>query len=268
MGVVRHYYKLRGDILMASGVCYHHPTQPSVANCKQCGKGICKDCYDSYGAGMGAGKALCFNCTEAMVKDSTNEIELFNQRVKSERLWMIIGMIAGAIFGIIAGAEGGFGGAMLGLLFGVAIGGSLKTIGSVVLDKMFNGESAIDFFIVVGYIMGSPIITAVRFFKRINQIKQCDEILADDARILQSMRDYFVYTQTMAENAETGVDLAALADQGGVLFGNTYASTVINKGEQAAQAELRQGAVTIAANGEIVRSLAPPIKKKKGNQAA
>jgi len=176
-------------------------------------------------------------------------------------------MIVGAVFGVGTGAGSGFGGAMLGLLFGAAIGGSLKTIGSVVLEKVFNGESVIDFFIVVVYVMGSPIITVVRFFKRVNQIKQCDQILEEDASIIQELRDYFAYTQEMEQQG--GVDLSTLVmNQGGSLFNNSYAQAVLSKGEQAAQAELRQGAVQIAANGEIVRSLAPPQRNRGRNQAA
>ena len=220
--------------------CYHHPSQDSVATCRECGKGICKDCYDSYGAGMGAGKAMCFDCTEEIVKEHTGEIAWLKSQVKKERTWMIVGAILGLFLGMGLAAEAGAG----ILIFAIFAGASLGTI--------VNGF--MEFGAVVGFIMivVSPIMSIVRFVKRINQIKAADEILASDARILQEMRDYFEYTLTMEKNA--GMNLSQLADQGGTLFGNTYAQAVLSKGESAAQAELRQGAVQIVANGEIIRS--------------
>lgn len=236
---------------MVIGVCYNHPSKPSVAYCTVCGKGLCEDCYDTYCAGTSSGQALCFDCTEDMVQVNANIIEVFRNQVKSERKWMIIGMVIGAILGMVAFEGDGFGGIALGLIFGAAIGGSLWTIGSFVLDKATNG-TAIDFFVVVVYILGSPIITAFRFFKRKAQIEQCDAIINDDVRILQEMRDYFEYTQVLEENA--GDDLATLANQEGVLFGNTYVNTILSKGEQEARTKLRQGVAKIATNSEITKS--------------
>ena len=220
--------------------CYHHPSQQAVAHCKVCGKGICKDCYDSYGAGMGEGKAMCFDCTEEMVKEHESEIYWLQKQVKRERMWMIVGAVLGIFIGAVLAAEGG------PLMFILAFF-ACASLGTIVNGFMEGGWLVGTIMIVV-----SPIMSIVRFVKRINQIKQAEEILAADARILQEMRDYFEYTLTMEKSA--GVDLATLANQGGTLFGNTYAQAVLTKGEQAAQAELRQGAVQIAANGEIIRS--------------
>ena len=225
--------------------CYHHPSREAAASCKWCGKGICKDCYDSYGAGMGAGKALCFDCAEEMVKKNTSEIMWLREQVEIERKWMKIGAIVGAIvLGIGMAVDGGFLGFLLGVFLGASLGASL---GTIINFGMENGAVSAVFAIFV-----SPIISIYRFVKRVNQIKQCEEIIASDARILQEMRDYFAYTQTMEKNA--GMNLSQLADQGGTLFGNTYAQAVLSKGVQAAQADLRQGTVQIAANGEIIRS--------------
>jgi len=58
-----------------------------------------------------------------------------------------------------------------------------------------------------------------------------------------------------------GMDLAQLANQGGELFDNSYAQTVLAKGEKAAQTELRNGVVQISANGEIIRSFDKRIEK-------
>jgi len=100
----------------------------------------------------------------------------------------------------------------------------------------------------------SPILAIVRFVKRHNLIKQFDGIIESDSQALQQMRDYFAYTLTMEQHK--GIDLATLAAEGGELFENTYAKTVLSKGEPAARTQLRNSVVRIAENGEIVRSAA------------
>jgi hypothetical protein len=56
---------------MAIRICHHHPLQPAKAQCVQCGKGICKDCLDSFNAGMSKGNALCFTCSEEIAIRNT-----------------------------------------------------------------------------------------------------------------------------------------------------------------------------------------------------
>jgi uncharacterized membrane protein (DUF485 family) len=193
---------------------------------------------------MGAGKPLCIDCTEELVKENSAEIAWLRTQVKKERTWMIVGAsVVGFLLGSMMATDLGVGGFFGYLILGAFIGGSLGTI--------VNGFTEHGPWIGVPMIIVSPVMTIVRYVRRVNQIKQCDEILASDARIIQEMRDYFAYTQEMENSA--GVDLTTLANQGGSLFGNTYANAVISKGERAAQAELRQGAVQIAANGEIIR---------------
>jgi len=259
--------------------CYHHSSKQAVASCSECGKGICKDCYDSYGAGMGAGKALCFDCTEALVQENSAEIAAFRKILKFEWIAIAIGSVIGLIAAISIAymhSSENMGGRVdmrdpdflmmflsnafmfgwIGLGFGSSIGRFIKSLFTVGLVGAFF------WFFVSG--MCGPIMPLVRILKRRRQIKKCEKILANDAQVLQEMRDYFAYTQAMEENA--GVNLATLANKGGALFGNKYASAVMSKGEKAAQEELRQGVVQIAANGEIIRSFDKTRKKK--NKAA
>jgi len=234
-------------------VCYHHPSKQAVATCSVDGKGICKDCYDSYGAGMGAGKALCFDCTEEMMKENAREILWLQKQVKKERIWMIVGAITvGLALGIGMSGDMGIAGFFLGLFVGGFVGGSLGTI--------VNGFSEHGPVIGMIMIIISPVMTLVRFFKRGKQIKRCNKILASDARAIQEMRDYFEYTLTMERSA--GVDLATLANKGGELFNNTYAQSVLKNGEKNAQEGLRQSVVTISANGEIIRSFDKRIAQR------
>jgi len=242
---------------MASGMaCYHHPSQQAVAECKVCGKGICKNCNDVYGftSGEYAGNALCYECTTALIAENAVDVDAFRELVKKERKWMIIG----AIFGLIAIAPI-FMTVMemsppLAFLLGPFVGSSLGTIFKRIKEAFAGDSDNIVFAVIVALFMifVSPIITIYRFVIRLKQIKQAGEIISTDERILQEMSDYFAYTQTLEKN--TGVDLANLAGEGGELFNNTYAQSVLKNGEKAAQAELQQSVVTISANSETIRN--------------
>ena len=269
---------------MASGKCYHHPSKDAVGQCRACGKSICKDCYDDYGVSIGeyAGQALCYDCTAELVAENVTEIGIFREIVKKERTGIIIGaVIAGSIF-FFAGLSGITGGdfsvietilgffmaLIIGVLLGVGIGGSFITIAKFIWK--FPMDGLLKFIILmtslpvtlIGAGTIGTIVTVVRFIKRINQIKQCDEIIASDERALQEMRDYFAYTQVMEKKAAS-IDLAKLADQGGELFNNTYAQSVMKNGEKAAQEGLRKNVTQFAANGEIIRSFDKRISEKK-----
>jgi len=237
---------------MSSGVCYHHPSQPAVAFCNDCGKGLCRDCYDSYGAGMGAGKALCFDCTQEMVKEHVEDIAKFKKGLIRDLVLMGVGfLLFGSIFGFGMGEVGQF------ILCGL-IGGSALTL-------LFSGWLfSLGWVSFVFGLLAGPFITIYRLIKKIRQIGQANRIIESDAQILQEMRDYFEYTLVMERSA--GVDLSTLASQGSELYDNSYAQTVLQKGEKVAQTELRKGAVQIAANGEIIRSF-DPVKKNKRKAA-
>jgi hypothetical protein len=236
---------------MASGKCYHHPSQNAVVQCRGCGKGICKDCFNVYGVDIGeyAGQALCYDCTEVLVTENITNITAFKERVKKERMWMIVGAVIGAAIAIFMNSVVGYFSG--GLLFlGIVIGASFGTI-----HYLYERWG-----VVIGTIalIICPIMSIYRFVKRINQIKEADEIVTSDTRTLQEMKDYFAYTQAIEKNK--GISLAKLAEQGSELYDNAYVKAVLDKGEKEAQAELRQSVVAISANGEIIRS----FDKQKG----
>lgn len=57
-------------------VCYHHPTEPAVAQCARCGKYICKDCAEAYGVTSGeyAGRCLCYDCCQQLVSENVADL--------------------------------------------------------------------------------------------------------------------------------------------------------------------------------------------------
>lgn len=219
---------------MAIGMaCYFHQQQQAVAQCGDCGKALCKNCYDSYGGAV-AGKALCYHCTANLVKQHSSEIA-------DIKAW--------------ATGEIGFFASVSNLAINLADGFGLDyylVLLLVLVASIFIAPVAIP--ILVVYHMWRS-----KRFK--SKIESADLLLENDERILQELRDYFEYTQVMEQNQ--GVDLATLAAQESKLFNNTYVKTALSQGEQAAQAQLGKGAAQIAANGEIIRGF-----KKDKNEAA
>jgi hypothetical protein len=215
--------------------CYHHPSRQAAAQCAKCGKAICKNCVDDYGVSVGqyAGKALCYDCTSGLVAANVAEID----RIRKE---------TAGIMGILS-----------------IVGCFLKEVFIAIRNMFRGGSMAASGNPAGGIVMMwamciqlplAPIMGIFRFIKRHSLIKQFDGIIASDSQALQQMRDYFAYTLTMEQHK--GIDLATLAAEGGELFENTYAKTVLSKGEPAARTQLRNSVVRIAENGEIVRSAA------------
>ena len=68
------------------------------------------------------------------------------------------------------------------------------------------------------------------------------------------MADYMEYT--MIRNQNRGVDIETLLNQKSELADNSYARMVQQKGEEGAEAALRDCVATINENGEIIRSFA------------
>lgn len=68
------------------------------------------------------------------------------------------------------------------------------------------------------------------------------------------MADYMEYTLVRSRNV--GVDLATLMNEDSELSNNSYAQAVVANGEAAAEASLRNAAVTFNEHGEIIRSFA------------
>ena len=271
-----HYPAEYGGGMSSGMACFHHPSGDAVARCAKCKNNICSDCRDKYGVTSGEyeGYALCYDCTCGLIAENVQYFEHFKQRVDRSRKTMIVLACVGGFIGLASGiGAGDAGAAFAGLLFGGAIGASFGTIMSDIWLSLCvafgmakdsgglfseDGMSSFGWGLLFGLIrtigmcIASPVIAIYQYVKRLKQMKEAEEIMANDSHALREIRDYFAYTQTMERNI--GVSLSSLAEQGGELFDNTYAQSILKNGEQAAQAELRQSVVQISANGEILRS--------------
>ncbi len=246
-------------------VCFHHNTELAVARCARCGKYICKDCAEAYGVAIGeyAGKCLCYDCCEEIVADNVAELTCNKNTIKGQFILQIVGMVIGFIFGFAGGIAGGFGSA-LGLGFICAcIGGvflsALKAFGSLTWEAIkiaFAGQFGwftilSIFFRIIVIVFKCIWITLSQTVQYIIYLKKTSGFIESDSQCLQQMRDYMEYT--LIRNQSKGVDLESLMNERSELYNNSYAKTVRDSGEAAADAALRQAATRIAENGEIIR---------------
>ena len=190
------------------------------------------------------------------------EVNKFNESMKKEWIYIavlsVIGMLIGPSITINA-MGGGFGPFMLGIWAGLGVGGNIWVTIQYTLKSGFRFGAVIGLFvagaIVTAGIFTGPIIPGVRIMKKRKEVEEFERIVDEEIEALQLMEDYFRYTLAM-EKGGYSKDFATLTAEGGELFNNSYARSVKEKGEAAAQAHLRESVVQIAANGEIIRKSA------------
>lgn len=77
--------------------CYYHPESDAVAQCKKCGRSLCRECSDKYVADLG--EILCEDCAQKRFESSKRDVrETFAQEKKD----LIISSIIGVVVAILA----------------------------------------------------------------------------------------------------------------------------------------------------------------------
>lgn len=247
--------------------CYYHKDEPAVAKCARCGKFICQDCFDNYGVSSGdyAGQALCYDCCQQLVAANVDELKRNKGKIMFQFILSIIGMVIGFIFGMSAGIESGdVGSGFVTGLICAGVGGvflsALKAFFSLtweVIKIAFAGQFGIltilsIIFQTIVIVFKCIWITISNTFYYIKYLKETSGFIDSDTNALQQMKDYMEYT--MIRNQNRGVDLETLLNQKSELADNSYARMVQEKGEEGAEAALRDCVATINENGEIIRS--------------
>lgn len=247
-------------------VCYHHPSEPAVAQCARCGKYVCKDCAEAYTVTLGeyANKTLCYDCCEQIVSDNVAELTANKKKVKGQFILQIIGMVIGFIMGISMGAESGdAGSAFVTGLICMCIGGvflsAMKAFFSLTWDCIkiaFAGQFGLltvlsIIFNIIVIVFKCIWITLSQTVQYIIYLKKTSGFIESDTQALQQMKDYMEYTLVRSQNK--GVDLESLMNEGSELYNNSYAQSVRDNGEAAADAALRQATTMINEHGEIIR---------------
>lgn len=240
--------------------CSYHKDEPAVAKCARCGRYICQDCFDNYGVSSGdyAGKALCYDCCQQLVAANVADLKKNKNKIMFQFIVSIIGMIFGMIVGISGG--GGFGGAIVGIAVGGVLLSALKVFFSLVWDVIkiaFAGQFGVLTILsiiwnILVLIVKCLITTISNTIYYISYLVKTSGFIASDEQALQQMADYMEYT--MIRNQNRGVDLETLLNQKSELADNSYARMVQEKGEEGAEAALRDCVATINENGEIIRN--------------
>ena len=247
--------------------CYYHKDEPAVAKCARCGKFICQDCFDNYGVTNDeyAGQALCYDCCQQLVAENVAELTRNKNKIKFQFILSIVGMVLGFIVGMSAGIESGdIGAGFVSGLICACIGGvflsALKAFFSLtweVIKIAFAGQFGIltvlsIIFQIIVIVFKCIWVTISNTFYYIKYLRETSGFIESDTAALQQMKDYMEYT--LVRNQNRGVDIETLLNQKSELADNSYARMVQEKGEEGAEAALRDCVATINENGEIIRS--------------
>jgi len=197
--------------------CYLHPENQAVAQCSQCGHGICKNCNDLYGG-------VCYECAENSAKAKLSEAVAFKEKAVKARKGMVTGTIIGGVIGLLIGIASSINqigiahGAgeviaaillmpIIALIMGACIGGSIVTvlIGAFrVLRKIISifipGDTGTGWFVaIIAIVMigapvaavlaaAAPVVTIVRFFKQKKEMEKGDMMIEECNRALAALQ--------------------------------------------------------------------------------
>ena len=240
--------------------CYYHSDEPAVAKCARCGKFICKDCFDNYGVSSGeyAGQALCYDCCQQIVAANVDDLKKNKNKIMFQFIVSIIGMVFGLIVGVSGG--GGFAGAIIGIAVGGVLLSALKVFFSLVWDVIkiaVSGQFGVLTILsiiwnILVLIVKCLITTISNTIYYITYLKRTSGFIESDTAALQQMADYMEYT--MIRNQNRGVDIETLLNQKSELADNSYAQMVQQRGEEGAEAAMRECVATFNEHGEIIRN--------------
>lgn len=240
--------------------CSYHKDEPAVAKCARCGRYICQDCFDNYGVSSGeyAGKALCYDCCQQIVAENVADLKKNKNKIMLQFIVSIIGMAFGMIVGISSG--GGVAGAVIGLAVGGVLLSALKVFFSLVWDVIkiaVSGQFGVLTVLsiiwnILVLIVKCLITTVSNTVYYINYLVKTSGFINSDTQALQQMADYMEYT--MIRNQNRGVDIDTLLNQKSELADNSYAQMVQQRGEEGAEAAMRECVATFNEHGEIIRN--------------
>lgn len=239
--------------------CYYHKDEPAVAKCARCGKYICQDCFDNYQVTDGeyAGKALCYDCCQQIVAENVEELKRNKSKIMFQFILSLVGIVIGFIVGISEG--GGFGGALICAAIGGVFLSALKLFFGLVWEVIkiaFAGQFGVFtiisiIFNIIVLIIKCIIGTISNTVYYITYLKKTSGFIESDSAALRQMADYMEYT--LIRNQNRGVDIATLLAEDSKLADNSYAHMVQERGEEGAEAALRDCVAIINENGEIIR---------------
>lgn len=227
--------------------CTTHSNRPAVYECDRCGKPICESCYNDFDIASEE-EHLCSECYKNAVRDEIAEVKSLKGMVIREFVFIIIGLLVGLVlgldicfgFGIISHEPTGMVVAPIYLPF---IFGSLLTIIKKIKNEYSEQRVEGDdtnwitlIFVIIINLLLAPIMTIVRFFQRIGDMRKINRIAVQDEALLVTIDDYIARSlqpsavaassEGSAEDVEISLDAilasgagsdAALCDNGEIL---------------------------------------------------
>lgn len=248
--------------------CELHPDRPAAARCENCGAYMCSECVEAFTITEGdlQGKAFCYDCIQKLFEEQRNELQK-NFNIMRVRAGIFgVGVVLGGILGIAAGLDTGEPiGVLIWFLICASIGGSLPTFLKTYISQIpsmftFSGNFVVSLIISIIKACVFFFIDAARAFVETSSklysywqyFSQTRGLIDQSQQALDFIETFVEYTRVREANA--GVDLSSLMQEGSELFDNAYAQQVVQHGESAADEMMRQSTWTIAANGEIIHN--------------
>lgn len=181
--------------------CSQHPQRPAVYKCDNCGEPICQSCYDDFEMPDNGGH-LCANCYKEELRHEAAEAKALKGMVTREFVFIIIGLLVGLFFGL--DIMFGFGVITdvpthnpVGLIFLPFIFGSLLTIIKKIKNEYVEQrDEGSDtnwitlIFVIIINLLFSPIMTIMRFFQRIGDMRNLNRIYAQDVNAIIIIDNY------------------------------------------------------------------------------
>lgn len=229
--------------------CHFHGSQPSSADCAKCGKAICENCVESYSVTTPEyeGKAICYNCARELVAENVTTLKKQRRKI----IFTFVATVIGIIFGLAIASSQGYG--FIGtLLFAAWLGSMWTLVKSVMRGWVKEGAGFLPS--LLGSILAAPVITARKLIESIYYWIKTAGFIKSDSEALVDMQAYMEYT--LAMEGSSGMDLETMMSQDEALHDNSYAQMVLAQGENQAFNQMRRTVMTIAENGEIIRSFA------------
>ena len=191
--------------------CFVHPEEAAVAQCQQCGHGLCKNCGVYGSVCRDCAEKAQMECAESAAMENLNAAVAFKDVAVKARKKMVRGLIGGGIVGLLLGglmmlpdfAEGrpqqALGSAIFGLFICICVGGALggffaRTLRAVV-ERCGGWQSGfvVALFIMVplwiGVFFFSPIVIAVRFFVQKSRMDKGDGMIEEANRALAALHE-------------------------------------------------------------------------------
>lgn len=203
--------------------CSTHSNRPAVYECDNCGKPICKACYDDFDL-PDERVHLCSDCYTEYYRSELAEVIALKGMVKREFIFIIIGMVLGLILGIyfavqIFALEDMVALGVILIVYLPFIGGSLMTIIKRIRNQYLenrdtSGDStsmgfnfAIIFLTALINILIAPITTIVRLIQRIGDMRQLNRIEQSGYNLINAVEQYIANSlkpSTVEQSAEGG----------------------------------------------------------------